>query len=94
MKTPVLFFTLTKKPMRMPYSYSSCCFSACGPTYQYLTVDFFPVAKRSETTLQMENDTMQLTYDFSGHGGQFTITVFNKTNQPYRSTGPSLALIN
>jgi len=63
MKTPVLFFTLTKKPpMRIAlFLLVVLAFSACGPTYQYLTVDSPGCQKIRNKLFKMENDTMQLT---------------------------------
>jgi len=68
--------------------------SSCGPTYQYLTVDSSQLPKDQQKLFTMENDTMQLTYEFSGHGGQLTITVLNKTTQPLSVNWARSALIN
>jgi hypothetical protein len=55
----------------------SSCF-----TYQYFTVDSSQLQKDDQKMFTMENDTLRLTYSFSGIGGQLAITVFNKTTQP------------
>ena len=51
-------------------------------TYQYVSVDSSQLQKDKENLLSVENDTMRISYSFSGAGGNVTITVFNKTNQP------------
>lgn len=63
-------------PVLVILSLSSCV------TYQYLTVDSTQLQKDDQKQLTTENDTMRLTYGFSGGGGPVTITVLNKTNQP------------
>ena len=45
-----------------------------------LTPAMFQKNQRKE--LSWENDTVNVTYKFSGEGGLMTINVFNKTNQP------------
>lgn len=55
--------------------------SSCG-TYQYLTVDSSELQKDDQKQLTAENDTLRVSYSFSGGGGPVTITAFNKTNQP------------
>jgi hypothetical protein len=54
--------------------------SSCT-TYQYFTVDSSQLPKDDQRSMVMENDTMRLSYSFSGGGGPLTITVLNKTNQ-------------
>ena len=55
-------------------------FSSCT-TYQYFTVDSVQLPKDDKQSFIAENDTMRLTYSFSGPGGLVTIAVFNKTAQ-------------
>ena len=56
-------------------------FSSCA-TYQYFTVDSSQLPKNDQQSFVMDNDTMQLSYSFTGSGGPLTITVLNKTDQP------------
>jgi len=49
-------------------------FSSCV-TYQYFTVDSSQLPKDDRQSFVVDNDTMQLTYGFSGAGGDVTITV-------------------
>jgi hypothetical protein len=51
-------------------------------TFQYLTVDSSQLQKNDQKAFVFENDTLRITYDFSGGGGPLNITVFNKSNQP------------
>ena len=51
-------------------------------TYQYFTVDSSQLPKNDQQAFVMDNDTMQLSYSFTGSGGPLTITVLNKTDQP------------
>jgi hypothetical protein len=64
-------------PLLAMLTFSSCI------TYQYFTVDSSQLQKDDQKVFTMENDTMRLTYTFSGNGGQVAITVFNKTTQPF-----------
>lgn len=54
--------------------------SSCT-TYQYFTVDSSQLPKDDHQAFIYDNDTMRLSYSFSGPGGPLTITVQNKTNQ-------------
>jgi hypothetical protein len=63
-------------PVLLILSLNSCV------TYQYLTVDSSELQKDDQKQLITENDTLRLTYGFSGGGGPVTITAFNKTSQP------------
>jgi len=56
--------------------------SACT-TYQYVTIDSSQLQKDKKDLFTMENDTMRLVYSFSGAGGNITVSVFNKTYQPF-----------
>ena len=55
--------------------------SSCA-SYQYFTIDSSQLPKNDQQGFVMENDTMQLSYSFTGSGGPLTITVLNKTDQP------------
>jgi hypothetical protein len=57
-------------------------FSACT-TYQYVRIDSNQLQKDKKDLFTMENDTMRLVYSFSGAGGNVTVSVFNKTSQPF-----------
>jgi len=57
-------------------------FTACT-TYQYVTIDSTQLQKDKKDLFTMENDTMRLVYSFSGAGGNVTVSVFNKTSQPF-----------
>lgn len=57
-------------------------FSACT-TYQYVTIDSNQLQKDKKDLFAMENDTMRLNYSFSGDGGNVTVSIFNKTSQPF-----------
>ena len=56
-------------------------FSSCI-TYQYFTIDSSQLQKDDQKVFATENDTLRLTYSFSGGGGPVTIAIFNKTDQP------------
>jgi len=55
-------------------------FTSCT-TYQYITVESTQLSKDDKQSFVADNDTMRLTYSFSGPGGLVTIGIFNKTGQ-------------
>jgi hypothetical protein len=55
--------------------------SACS-TYQYLTVDSPQLKKNDLDQLTFENDTLRLTYNFTGKDGPLNVIIYNKTSQP------------
>src|SRR5882757_6537385 len=56
-------------------------FSSCV-SYQYVTLGSPEVSKNDKKTFSWENDTLRLDYDYSGRGGPFWISVYNKTDKP------------
>ncbi|WP_276503772.1 hypothetical protein [Terrimonas pollutisoli] len=67
--------------------------SSCT-TYQYVTLDSSDVPKNEKKEFLWENDTLKVSYKFSGEGGLLTIAVFNKANQPLYIKWKKSALIN
>lgn len=55
--------------------------SSCS-TYQYLTVDSTQLKKNDAKQLTFENDTLRLTYIFTGKDGPLNVNIYNKTGQP------------
>ncbi len=55
--------------------------SSCS-TYQYLTVDSPQLKKNDGNQLTFENDTLRLTYIFTGKDGSLNVNIYNKTSQP------------
>src|ERR1700722_499690 len=50
-------------------------------TYQYLTIDSPQLTKNEGKQLTFENDTLRLTYIFTGKDGPL-VNIYNKTGQP------------
>lgn len=57
-------------------------FGACSP-YQYLTLDSTQLPKNDKKQFVWENDTLRLSYDFSGSGGPMSVNIYNKSTQPF-----------
>lgn len=55
--------------------------SSCS-TYHYLSLDGIQANKNNREELVWENDTVWLSYDFSGRWGTMAIKLKNKTDQP------------
>lgn len=55
--------------------------SSCS-RYQYMTLNSSQLNKNDQHQFVFENDTIRLTYDFSGSDGPISVNVYNKTNQP------------
>jgi len=56
-------------------------FASCG-TWQYVTVNSSTVSKNEKLEFVIENDSMQLVYNFHGANAPVNITVHNKLNVP------------
>jgi hypothetical protein len=56
--------------------------TASCSTYQYLTFDSPQLTKNDAKQLTFENDTLRLTYSFTGKDGFLNVNIFNKTSQP------------
>jgi len=56
-------------------------FCSCR-TYQYITVSSPDIKQNDQRQFVAENDTMKLTYNFSGNSGPLELTVFNKWDKP------------
>lgn len=67
-------------------------FGACSP-YQYLTLDSSQLSKNDKKQFVSENDTLRLSYDFSGPGGPMGVDIYNKTSQPLYINWKKSALI-
>lgn len=65
--------------------------SSCS--YQYFTVSGDQVSRNEKNDFVIENDTLRLTYRFSGDQGPVTITIYNKTNEPLEINWKKSALI-
>ncbi len=63
-------------------------------TYQYFTLDSADIPKDKQKEFLWRNDTVSVTYRFSGEGGLMTVNVFNKLNQPLYINWKKSALIN
>ena len=55
--------------------------NGCKP-WQYMIVNSSRLTRNDRNQLVFENDTLRLTYDIAGNGGQVAIHIFNKTSQP------------
>jgi hypothetical protein len=66
-------------------------FSSC--TYQYFTLSADALSKNANNDFVVENDTLKLTYRFSGDHGPVQITIFNKTEKPLEIDWRKSALI-
>ena len=51
-------------------------------SYNYITMDSSDVPLDRSKAFLWETDTITVAYQFGGEGGQMTVTVFNKSNQP------------
>lgn len=51
-------------------------------TYNYITLDSSDVPLDRSKAFLWETDAITVAYQFAGEGGQMTVTVFNKSNQP------------
>lgn len=69
MKSPILFLAL------------AAMLSSCK-TYQYFAIDGVNIRPDSTYRFVEENDTLKLTYDFSGLNGPVRLKVFNKSDKP------------
>ncbi len=69
MKSPILLLAL------------AALFSSCK-TYQYFAIDGVNIRHDSTYRFVEENDTLKLTYDFSGFNGPVRVKVYNKSSQP------------
>ena len=69
MKSTLLFISLA-------FLFSSC------KTYQYFAIDGVNIRHDSTYRFVEENDTLKLTYDFSGFNGPVKVKVYNKSSQP------------
>jgi hypothetical protein len=67
-------------------------FGACSP-YQYLTLDSSQLSKNDKKQFVWENDTLRLSYDFSGPGGPMSVNIYNKSSQPLYINWKKSALI-
>jgi hypothetical protein len=65
---------------------------ACTP-YQYLTLDSSQLHKNDQKQFVWENDTLRLSYDFSGPYGPMNVSIYNKTPQPLYVNWKKSALI-
>ena len=66
--------------------------SSCS-RYQYMTLNSSQLNKNDQNQFVFENDTIRLTYDFSGSDGPISVNVYNKTNQPLYVNWKKSALI-
>lgn len=66
--------------------------SSCS-TYQYITLDSPQLPKNDKNQLTFENDTLRLTYNFTGKGGPLNVKIYNKTDQPLYVNWKKSALI-
>jgi len=53
----------------------------CSCTYQYFTLSANQLPRDGNDDFVIENDTLKLTYRFSGDHGPLKITIYNKTNE-------------
>ena len=51
-------------------------------SYNYITMDSPDIPLDRSKAFLWETDTITVAYQFGGEGGQMTVTVFNKSNQP------------
>ena len=51
-------------------------------SYNYITMDSSELPLDRSKAFLWETDTITIAYQFAGEGGQMTVTVFNKSNQP------------
>ena len=51
-------------------------------SYNYITMDSTDVPLHRSKAFLWETDSIGLSYNFCGEGGQMIVTVFNKSNQP------------
>src|SRR5262245_48114299 len=51
-------------------------------SYNYITMDSTEIPLGRTKAFLWETDTISVSYNFSGEGGQMIVTVFNKSNQP------------
>jgi hypothetical protein len=61
-------------------------------TYQYVTLES-PIKSEKSSAFVIENDTVRLTYDFSGKQGPVTIGIYNKLKVPLYVDWSKSALI-
>lgn len=58
-----------------------------------MTLNSSQLNKNDQNQFVFENDTIRLTYDFSGSDGPISVNVYNKTNQPLYVNWKKSALI-
>jgi hypothetical protein len=67
-------------------------FSSCA-SYQYLTLDSSQLGKNDRKEFNWENDTMRISYNFTGQNGPMHVNIYNKTQQPLYVNWKKSALI-
>jgi hypothetical protein len=68
-------------------------FIFCSCTYQYFTLSANHLSKNENNDFVIENDTLKVTYRFSGDKRPVNITIYNKTNEPLEIDWRKSALI-
>jgi len=76
----------------IPLVFLAASLSSCS-RYQYMTLNSSQLSKNDQHQLVFENDTIRLTYDFSGSNGPISVNVYNKTSQPLYVNWKKSALI-
>jgi hypothetical protein len=68
------------------FLYSSC-------TFEYFTLSSDQLSKNENNDFVIENDTLKVTYRFSGEKRPVSITIYNKSNEPLEIDWKKSALI-
>lgn len=80
--------------MKLFLLFSTCFFIfSCTTEYQYLTVSSDQAVKNNKNELVVENDTLRITYRFTGENGPLQISIYNKTELPLEIDWRKSALV-
>ena len=69
-------------PKSIPIAVIPLLFCLSCTTFQYVTVSSTGVAKNDRKEFVVENDSLQLVYNFSGHNGPIKVSILNKLDVP------------
>lgn len=69
-------------PKYLPIAVIPILFCVSCTTFQYVTVSSSGIAKNNRNEFVVENDSLQLVYNFSGFRGPVKISIYNKLNVP------------